>query len=155
MKILFIINSSRHKKHNKLMNDVKTALESKHEYLLVDMAANKELHLLYRDIIASHANLVITFDMAGFELRTEGNETSLNLLTQRVVHLLFDKPYKYQAELSEWLNLSHFLFVPADTDIDEFVANHSNIPNVMAMPDWNNNSISEWFERISKELMLE
>lgn len=154
MKVAFIINPKINKKHEQYIADIENAFPFSTEYKSIDMSVDKPLHEHFHELNSYGANLIVTMDGAGLEMRTEMDEPVLNQMPQRVMHLFFDKPYKYGSELSEFFNLSHYVFLNNGTDLDGFMAEHHNIPNAYLLPDWENGDIKEWLVEMFREMML-
>lgn len=155
MKIAIIINSIRYKNHTEKAEIFKRVLGNKvNELLLIDMNSRLKDYEIFYQLRDYKPDLVITFDLAGFELRTELNDISLNILPCRMAHILFDKSYKYPELKSVLLNISHFVVVLNGEDINLFRQSCRGIRNVMAGSLSDENEINIWFELFCKEAWL-
>lgn len=153
MKILIVIDTRKRPEHKKTENIYRDILGTENEICIVDMASGKPDYVIFNEIAASDSDLVITFDLAGFNLKTELNTISYNTLTCRVAHILSDMNQPGD-RLDEQLNLSHFMYLPDGTDLSEFAAGHKNIPNVSVAPALGEDSIRKWFADAKKEMWL-
>lgn len=153
MKIVFIVEPYD-KSGVAKANVMKSALGNSNEYIFVNMDSGKAIHEYYFDIVNAGANLIVSINGAGLELRTETDEPSLNLIRARVMHLCFATD-KCEKLFHEWLNLSHYVFINVENDLEEFCKMHLNLPNVYRLPKWDSENIMQWFEKMSREMMLE
>lgn len=153
MKILLVIDTERIPAHSKISNVYKGVLDRENEVAVIDMAAGKVAHAVFSDIVSYKSDLVITFDFAGFELKTELNMISYNTLTCRVAHILTSMKQD-KDNMAQQLNLSHFVAVPKETDVEIFSLEHRNFPNVLYAPIVEEQFVSEWFKTARKEMWL-
>lgn len=93
--------------------------------------ADKSISLLeiYHQIEDSNCDLLISFDCAGFEFRTEINSLAYNTLSCRMAHILFQKMQEYGNCLKQQMNFSMFLFSMFDSDVSAIQEKYPNIPN--------------------------
>jgi len=68
------------------------------------------LHEKYYVIRNYQKDLLITFDCAGFEFRTENDTLSYNNMGFRMAHILFHGMHEYREELRQQMNFSMFVF---------------------------------------------
>lgn len=154
MKVLFIIHSRNNKKHTSIVDTYKQGMGAGNEYQVLDMACGKALHIIYQELQAARPDLVMTLDCAGFEMKTEMDSISLNKLTCRVAHLLFDAPYKYKNYLQEEFNLSHFFYFAVTSDLAKVQSMYPNLPNYGLLPTLDEHAIAEWFQQTLTEMEL-
>lgn len=145
---------SKNRTHGKLIEDIISAALKNEEIVKTDLSAKKPLHEIFFELSRFNPDLIISLDGAGFEMRTEMDDPVFTQMPQRMMFLFFDKPYKYNDIMNEWLNLSHYVFVPEDTDIQQFAKAHPNIPNIQKLPTWNEECFHSWFEEYCREMML-
>ncbi len=130
LKIVVIINTLDHKNHQDIAARLKRAL-SDHEVIIFDLNCCMQEHERYYTIRDMRADLIITLDMAGFEMKNIMGVISYDSLKCRMAHLLFDKAYKYSEKLECLQNLSMFTYIRQEEDADEFGKNWPTVPNVM------------------------
>ncbi len=162
MKILYLINTKEHDYHRLLITDFSGVIPGD----VIDMADGCNLGKRYHEIEAADPDVVITFDAAGFELRTGNDTLSMNNISARMAHILFHKSEKYADELKYRQNLSMFTFIPKDEDLKECIKSFPAVPNILKLTeistrpesveehDQNRTNIRTWWELFKKEAML-
>lgn len=153
MKIVMVIDTGRRPEHRKISDIYINALSVENDIYLVDMSSGKPWHVLFAEIVSYKCDLVVAFDCAGFELKTELNMLSYNTLTCRVAHIFTDMKQK-ASDLSEQFNLSHFVYLPQGTGFEEFAGEHKNMPNVFMAPLTTEQEVADWFETARKDMWL-
>lgn len=135
-KILILIHSGKYPEHQARLKGLKELLtEEGNETFLVDMS-DKESHFeQYRKIKSFGAEIILTMDLAGFELRTETGSITLNQLPCLMFHLLFHPVEDYGKVLQEPFNFSMFFYAAADGDRMRLEQNYPNIENALCMPE--------------------
>lgn len=83
---------------------------------LVDMASSKPLHEYFFELQNYHADLYITIELAGFELKTEADKSSFNIIHGRFFHIIKNEEAQYPELLEVKNNLAHFI---CQTDEDK------------------------------------
>lgn len=155
MNIVFVINARETSDHVKKYELYKAAIGSGHTYTCIDMSCGKLLHEIYGDIAKAPKDLVITFDLAGLELRSELNTPSLNGLRCRVAHIIFNEAVLKKIDPEkDFMSLAHFFYLPESVDIGTFKIMHRNISNISLKPDDTELSIKNWFAEACDEMML-
>ena len=162
MKILYIINSKEYSYHKNIITDFTRNIPG----MVFDMGDGADYGMRYHEIEANSPDVIITFDLAGFELRTGGDTLSLNNLYARMAHILFHKPDYYGNNLRLRQNLSMFTYIPCDENILEYGSRYPEIPNICEFVSIINNAdndsdhkdnqsnIREWWEEFKKAAML-
>ncbi len=129
MKICLLYNIKKHPEQKELLDCISNSL-SKHELVYIDFSKNVPLHSLYFEIEKAFPDTIISLDFSGFELRTEGDDLSLNRLGCRILLLINDDIGKYKSYLNFQLNFSMFLFIDLFANKnDNLVKGRDNIPN--------------------------
>lgn len=151
MNITVIYNSKKNHSHPEKRNILSEAI-GEQKFTYVDMAVNKQLHEIYNLIVASNPQLIVTFDFAGFELRTENDSASLFMIPCRGAHFVFDYN-KSSAYFDEEYYLGQYLFVSREYDISK-LSSRVAIPDIEYMPQFDEASLKEWFAGFKKEARL-
>ena len=73
----------------------------------------------YKRLAQDDFDLVITFDMAGFEKGTETGSLFYNLLSCKSIHILYGEKQAYSRYLSNKLSLAMLFFVLGKEDVSE------------------------------------
>lgn len=113
---ILVIDTKKHPEHKKLAAVIKELVQSGNllegmiELGTVDMAQKLPLHEIYFQISSAMPEFVITLDLAGFELRTEGDGYSYNTIPCRMAHFLLGEPEKYREILAGEFNFSMFFY---------------------------------------------
>ncbi len=170
MKILFVINSGKFAYHNILYSDLAEEFRNfwtdrtgdAVELFCVDMnqinTQGKALYELFYEIQDVNADLIVTLDCAGFELRTEGDGLSLNILPSRMIHILCGRKEMFREELSLRQNFSMFLCSMAGESFGEHIPNVCDFPKVMyksadaADRMSNREAVREWLPKIAQRM---
>ncbi len=162
MKILYLINTKEFNYHKNLVKDFISVIPGD----VIDMSVGGPLDTKYYDIEEAKADVIITFDGSGLDLRTVTDTLSLNNLYSRMAHILFHKPSFYGQLLFKRQNLSMFTFVPKGEDIGECYRKYPEVPNIMEFCELyyktenddehkiNRSGIRQWWDIFKKEAML-
>ena len=112
MKIVLITNTKRYPMHDKVASLVCNVLKDTRECQIrkIDIGEDLPFHEKASRIQAEQPNLIITFDMVGFELRTTMERPTYNIMPFRMAHLLFEKYKEYEHLLADFMNFSMFFF---------------------------------------------
>lgn len=114
MKTLLIIDSKKHKEDSEEIRSLFEGLKKYSEVLVHDMNSDKMLHEHFFEIKQSGADLFFTVDGAGFELRTESDRLSFNVIPGRFIHLFSGSGEEYSDLLNMRMNFSHFVYFEND-----------------------------------------
>lgn len=162
MKTLYLINSEKYNYHKELIKDFLIVIPGE----IIDMGDGKDYGERFREIDSIHPDIIITYDLAGFELRTGSDTLSLNNIYARMAHILFHKTNYYGGNLRLRQNLSMFTYIPCEENISECRSLYPEIPNIcefvsiMYKADndtdhkYNQSNIREWWETFKKDAML-
>lgn len=161
MKTVFVVNSVKYQYHKKLLELFAIIAGRYGDFEIFDMASDGPLYEIYYKIAASECDLLISFDCAGFELRTESDTLAYNQLGFRMAHILFHEMGEYGENLKQQINFSMFVFSCVREDVLFLQRNFPNIPNIewLETPEKylltgdsglerNSAWISEWFSHI-------
>lgn len=166
--ILIVINSKKYKYHKDFVKVMSTLTET---VSVVDMSSDKLLHELFYEIDGSSSKMIMTLDFAGFELRTEMDNISLNSISKRIVNVLFHKKNHYTDELKYRQNLSMFTyFCRKDMEDDNSLLllkeKYPLVPNINFFCEYdclacseievekNKRNVVDWFEYIIKDIRI-
>lgn len=167
MKMLFVINSEKYPYHIDMLSLFTEIAGEYGIFQVLDMADNISFSQKYDRIVQCRCDLLISFDCAGFEFRTETNTLSYNNLGCRMAHILFRGMHEYREELRQQMNFSMFVFSEREEDVSAISERCFNIPNIELMERLeysqckeentgkNRQIIAEWFKHIIKETELE
>ena len=143
MKVELVINSWIHKEHDKMAKEIVRILrEKEYEVVVVDLGTDISAHEISRMIKKEQPHLIITFDMAGFELRTTLDHATYNVMPYRMAHILPGEYRKYSKWIEESMNFSMFFYAPVKT-AEEIKKNHPETENVYPMDMF---SVSRWWD---------
>ena len=167
MKLLFVINSEKYPYHTKMLSLFVEAAKKYGTYQIINMADNLLPSVKYEQMVKSGCDLLISFDCAGFEFRTETNTLSYNNFGCRMAHILFRGMHEYREELRQQMNFSMFVFSVRSEDVSAISERYPNIPNIELMERLeygqcneedtrkNRQVIGRWFRHIIEEAELE
>lgn len=166
MNMSLVINSKKYPYHEKLVNLFSDQAKEYGSLAVFDMASFEPLHEMYHRIAANKCDLLISFDCAGFEIRTTNDLLAYNKFGCRMAHILFQKMGEYGENLRQQMNFSMFVFSVIQEDVFLIRKDFPNIPNIewldapggclsvgQGIPK-SNTWISEWFLHIMEEAEL-
>jgi len=162
MKIEIVVNTCVYKEHNKITEILNRILREKgYEIIIIDLGADIPEHEKSRMIKQELPHLLITFDMAGFELRNTLDYATYNVMPYRMAHILPGVYTGYSKWLQESMNFSMFFFASFET-AEEIKKNHPEIENVhpvdtFSAPRWwdDENKVRELVNKIIDDTEIE
>lgn len=170
MKILIVYNSQKYKYHEKTVETIlAVAMKQFGKDTVVDkldMSSDCPLHELFYRIRDNGAQLIITLDLAGFELRTENDSISLNGIHSRIVNILLKGSDSFAGELKCRQNLSMYTYIPARENHEAVSRRYPGIPNLSVFCEYdytadsddklsqNRNNLELWFKNMTEEIRL-
>lgn len=162
MKIVIVINTGEYKRHSKMGEVFSNVLREKgYEINTIDLGKDISPHEKSGMIKQVQPHLIITFDMAGFELRTTLDSASYNVMPYRMAHILPGEYSLYSKWLQESMNFSMFFYAPVKT-AEEIKKNHPEIENVYSVdtfsnPRWwdDDNKVRELVDKIVNDTEIE
>lgn len=90
----------------------------------------------YRRLVKDDFDLLITFDMAGFEKGTETGSLFYNLLSCKTIHFLYGNKQEYACYLSNKLSLGMLFFVLSnEEDAQKMKAQYPDMFYLKAFPE--------------------
>lgn len=161
-KTLYLINTKEYPYHKNIVSDFTKVIPGE----VIDMSQGSPLHEIYYEIEKKSPNVVITFDLAGFELRTGSDTLSLNGLYARMAHIIFSKKNVNSSNLKLRQNLSMFTYIPEGIGVDEVKRTCPEVPNISNFVQFiyradnvdehemNQNSIRRWWDDFKRDAML-
>lgn len=130
MKIEIVVNTRTHKEHKKIAGILNRIVGEKgYEIIIIDMGAEMPEHEKSRRIKQEWPHLIITCDMAGFELRNTLGYATYRVMPYRMAHILPGEYALYGERLQEPMNFSMFFFASSVT-AKEIKKNHPETENV-------------------------
>lgn len=134
-KAVIVLNTKKFYYHSTLFSLFGRELEKAgFELASYDLGSTKPEHEKYYDIDNLKPDLILSFDLSGFELRTENDTLSLNNFGCRIACLLFQPYGTYGGSLEQQMNFSMFLYTVRPEDAAEMKVRYPNIPNLSAVP---------------------
>ncbi|MCQ2499198.1 MAG: hypothetical protein MJ133_09470 [Lachnospiraceae bacterium] len=109
LKIVIIYDSKKHDMLNTSVNVLSEKMTAYGNVNLIDISSFKLLHECFFAIQHHHADLHITLETAGFELRTEADKSSFNIIYGRFFHFITMEKDEYPALSDVENNLAHFI----------------------------------------------
>lgn len=152
MKIEIVINSAIYREHKKIADTfIKILQEKEYGIIIVDLGADVPVHEKSQMIKQEQPHLLISFDMAGFELRTTLDYATYNVMPYRMAHILPEEYSLYSKWLQESMNFSMFFYAASKT-AEEIKKNHPETENVYSVDAFSN---SRWWgdDNIVRELV--
>lgn len=147
MKIEIVINSGIYSVHKKIAEVfTKVLQEREYEFFIIDLGVDMPAHEKVQMIKQNQPHLIITFDMAGFELRTTLEHATYNVMPYRMAHILPGEYLLYSKWLQEPMNFSMF-FYASDKTAEEIKKNHPETENVYSVDTF---SSSRWWDDDNK-----
>ena len=162
MTVLYLINNKEYNYHMDLKECFADIIPGE----VFDVSDEEYRGRRFNEIEAKNADVIITFDGSGLELRTTTDSLSLNNIYARFAHILFHKPSYYGQLLGKRQNLSMFTYVPEGTDVIELGQQFPEIPNLFEFgefyykpqsdheKDVNRKTVESWWEEFKKEAMI-
>lgn len=162
MKIKIIINNRIYRDQKRITEAFEKELqEKKYEVNIIDLGKDIPAHEKSGMIKQGQPHLIITFDMAGFELRTTLDSASYNVMPYRMAHILPGEYSLYSKWLQESMNFSMFFYASVKT-AEEIKKNHPEIENVYSVdtfstPRWwdDENMVGELVDKIVNDTEIE
>lgn len=153
MRAIIVFDKTKCKYYDSLALQARTALESRgYDVLLGDVSEDKKA--VYREINKDEADILVTFDLEGFEKGTESGSLFYNLLSCKMVHFLFGDKKEYAPYLSNKLSLA-MLFFGVGMDAAEVAEMKEKYPNIYYLhptADMEHICMSDIFIEVEKEL---
>lgn len=162
MKVVYIINSKKYAYHKQVLNDLMQICSGE----VYDMSDGCEHNVRYNQIAECRADVIITLDAAGFELRTGNDTLSLNSLYCRCAHILFGKIDSYGSDIKARQNLSMFTYISTRNNLEEVSKQLREVPNIEYFCEYeykssdenrlreNRENLSKWWEAFCKSAMV-
>lgn len=94
-----------------LEDEVNRLLSFFYEYgesKIIDLGDGISQEEAFGNIKGEEADLYVTVEVAGFDMRMTGNALGFNLVPGRFFHIIYSKTGRYP-ELTERLNISHYI----------------------------------------------
>lgn len=113
-----------------IVGSLKNILIKRNYQVLVYDTSLEEKSNVYNALENEAPDLLITFDMEGFEQETQTGNLFYNLLTSKMLHFIFKDKEKYKEYLSGKLSLAMFFFSVGNSEAElyEMKKKYENIP---------------------------
>lgn len=124
IKTVIIYDSKKHDALNSSVSMLSERMSTYGDVNLIDVSSFKLLHECFYAIQNHHANLHITLETAGFELKTEADTSSFNIIFGRFFHFITKEKDNYPELLEVENNLAHFIRtigVPSKETYDDII----------------------------------
>lgn len=110
-KVLIVTDTYKRPEHDKLGICLKESFQ-KMQWLaeMIDLQPGVSDYINFRSILNHKPDLLVTLDLAGFTLKTDAEETSLNRIPCRMAHLMFHSYRGYEEVLKHTINFSMYFF---------------------------------------------
>lgn len=131
-KILFITENSI---QEKLIEYYKKRAEDKMEILVVSYNAIKCSNLI-SVIRTQNPDILINFNLSGFELCTLTDNVSYNLLNCKQIHILLDRNLKNEKYLSKPLSIAMFFYCWGEKYYDYLIHAYPDLPYLRNIQEW-------------------
>lgn len=143
IKVEIVMNTKLHKEHKPICDLFVKAFQNRnYEVKVIDL----EMELLpyeKADLIREgNPQLLVTFDMAGFEMRSTLDRASYSIMPYRMAHVLLNEYEDYEKWLGETMNFSMFFYGAAKT-VEQIHKKHPEIDHVQIIEPC---SVSEWIK---------
>lgn len=160
--IVYLINTSEYSYHKTVVKDFTDVIPGD----VIDMSSGLALHEIFYEIKKKNPDVIITFDLAGFELRTGSDTLSLNGIYARMAHIIFSKKNVDSSNLRLRQNLSMFTYIPMGVNAETVRAKYPEVPNIsnfkefwykadsIAEHEQNRSSVTDWWNEFKRESML-
>lgn len=168
-RIALVVNTEQYRYHKEVSELFRETICSFYPSIMIelfDMAKTQVLHEMYFALRDYDPQQLISFDCAGFTLRTENDTLSYNLFGCRMAHILFQEMERYRGELRQQMNFSMFVYSMRERDVDAISARYPNIPNASLMErleykdlnektrEKNREIIAGWYRMFEREAQL-
>ncbi|HKM35325.1 MAG TPA: hypothetical protein VJY54_11360 [Lachnospiraceae bacterium] len=108
----------------------------KWDYECLPMNLSEQQKEAYKRLAQDDFDLLVTFDMAGFEKGTETGALFYNLLSCKTIHLLYGDKQAYARYLSNKLSLAMLFFLLGkEEDAQKMKEKYPGIYYIKAFPD--------------------
>lgn len=108
MKSIIIVNKLRMKSLEDEVNRLLSFFCEYGESQIIDLGDGIPKEEAFGKIKGEEADLYVTVETAGFDMRMTGNALGFNLVPGRFFHIIYSKAEHYP-ELTERLNISHYI----------------------------------------------
>ena len=162
MKIMYLIDTKKYGYHKEVADQFLEIIPGE----VTDMCNDADQASVYYGIEDAKADVIITFDGCGLDLRTVTDTLSLNNIYARFAHIMFHKTSFYGPLFGARQNLSMFTYVPKGEDITGLKEKYTEVPNITEFPEFyykaagdderavNRDNIKMWWDTFRKDAML-
>ncbi len=143
LKVVIVMNTKLNEEHEQAADLFKKAFgEKDYAVKIIDLAEDILEHKKADVIREENPHLLVSFDMAGFEMRTTLNQASYGIMTFRMAHVLLKEYEEYEKWLDGIMNFSMF-FYGMDKTVQQIHEKHPEIDHVQRIESC---SVSEWMK---------
>ena len=134
MKVVIVYDGQKWQEHLQFSCILRQICEEEgYEVALVDLANIQAGYEKKKMIVSHKPDLLVTLDLAGFEMRTLAEKATYNVMPYRMAHILLHKYAEYQTEwLEDDMNFSMFFYAAEQTATD-IMRNHPSIEKVIPL----------------------
>lgn len=150
---IIVFNKEKYHYHAPLAVQLKNVLENRgYDVLMGDVSRDGKS--VYGEVSKDEADILVTFDLEGFEKGTESGSLFYNLLTCKMVHFLFGDKEAYFPYLSHKLSLAMLFFGVgmSDGEVEQMKGKYPNIYYLHPTADIENVCMEDVFVEVEKEL---
>lgn len=110
-KVMIVTDTQRTPELAKLGNCLRDSFQ-KRQWIteMLDFKPGINDYIYFRSIMDYKPDFLVTLNLAGFTMKTDGQETSLNRIPCRMAHLMFDSYRDFQDVLNHTINFSMYFF---------------------------------------------
>lgn len=130
MKVLIITKSNATITSQLLANEIYQSLYHQEKMVGKIISSEKEFEGWRSKLLEISPDIIITIDLAGFDLYDAKKEIAYNFLYCKCIHILTKEPWYYPDELLCRVNFNSTFFVISERDADYMRRYYENIPQI-------------------------
>ena len=134
MKFIYLKDKSN---DEKLIRAVAELLEKKYRRPIEICACKDSRELALVDLKGNSTDLIITFNLAGFDISTLTDGLSYNLVNSKFIHFLLHENLPNEKYLSKQLSISMFFYCVGKEYCDYLWKTYPEIPWLKELTGWN------------------
>lgn len=134
MKFIYLKDKSN---DEKLIRAVAELLEKKYRRPIEISAYKDSRELALVDLKGNPTDLIVTFNLAGFDISTLTDGLSYNLVDSKFIHFLLHENLPNEKYLSKQLSISMFFYCVGNEYCDYLLKTYPEIPWLKELTGWN------------------